>query len=97
MHRAGFATNSIFSRSTEPDARYCYDRFPPNFKTEEQEEKRKQILAAATGAIEYSAKQNMRCIIREILINLCSLIGLIFLFVEIINHLIFLGVVQLRL
>ncbi|XP_042042708.1 DENN domain and WD repeat-containing protein SCD1-like isoform X1 [Salvia splendens] len=41
------------------DVRYCYDRFPSNFRTEEQEEKRKQILAAATGAIEYSAKQNM--------------------------------------
>ncbi|KAH6799148.1 stomatal cytokinesis defective / SCD1 protein [Perilla frutescens var. frutescens] len=41
------------------DVKYCYDRFPPNIRTEEQEEKRKQILAAATGAIEYSAKQNM--------------------------------------
>ncbi|KAL8487994.1 hypothetical protein ACS0TY_024319 [Phlomoides rotata] len=41
------------------DERYCYNRFPPNFRTEEQEEKRKQILTAATGALEYSGKPNM--------------------------------------
>ncbi|KAK6154007.1 hypothetical protein DH2020_013646 [Rehmannia glutinosa] len=59
------------SISTEPDivtisdpglgisgsgAKYCYDRFPANIRTEEQEEKRKQILAAASGALEYSGK-----------------------------------------
>ncbi|KAL4284807.1 hypothetical protein GQ457_16G024760 [Hibiscus cannabinus] len=38
-------------------AKYCYDRFPSNVRTEEQEEKRKQILAAANGAIEYSGRQ----------------------------------------
>ncbi|KAE8724010.1 Cysteine-rich RLK (RECEPTOR-like protein kinase) 8 [Hibiscus syriacus] len=38
-------------------AKYCYDRFPSNVRTEEQEEKRKQILAAANGAIEYSGMQ----------------------------------------
>ncbi|KAI3463765.1 hypothetical protein Pfo_020428 [Paulownia fortunei] len=37
-------------------AKYCYDRFPANIRTEEQEEKRKQILAAASGALEYSGK-----------------------------------------
>ncbi|KAK4479282.1 hypothetical protein RD792_014793 [Penstemon davidsonii] len=37
-------------------AKYCYDRFPSNARTEEQEEKRKQILAAASGALEYSGK-----------------------------------------
>ncbi|KAK1368043.1 hypothetical protein POM88_034135 [Heracleum sosnowskyi] len=33
-------------------AKYCYDRFPSNNRTEEQEEKRKQILAAASGALD---------------------------------------------
>ncbi|PIN06522.1 RAS signaling inhibitor ST5 [Handroanthus impetiginosus] len=37
-------------------AKYCYDRFPANIRTEEQEEKRMQILAAASGALEYSGK-----------------------------------------
>ncbi|KAL5544741.1 hypothetical protein UlMin_008525 [Ulmus minor] len=37
-------------------ARYTYDRFPSNIRTEEQEEKRKQILAAASGAFELSGK-----------------------------------------
>lgn len=37
-------------------AKYSYDRFPSNIKTEEQEEKRRQILAAATGALDYSGK-----------------------------------------
>lgn len=37
-------------------AKYTYDRFPSNFRTEEQEEKRKQILATASGAFEYSGK-----------------------------------------
>lgn len=36
--------------------KYYYKRFPSNIRTEEQEEKRKQILAAATGALEYSGK-----------------------------------------
>ncbi|KAM7483016.1 hypothetical protein LguiB_007599 [Lonicera macranthoides] len=39
-------------------AKYCYDRFPSNFRTDEQEEKRRQILAAASGALEYSAKHS---------------------------------------
>ncbi|XP_015584441.1 DENN domain and WD repeat-containing protein SCD1 isoform X1 [Ricinus communis] len=34
-------------------AKYTYDRFPANIRSEEQEEKRKQILAAASGAFEY--------------------------------------------
>ncbi|XWS50709.1 hypothetical protein CRYUN_Cryun12cG0109900 [Craigia yunnanensis] len=38
-------------------AKYSYDRFPSNVRTEEQEEKRKQILAAANGAFEYSGRQ----------------------------------------
>ncbi|KAH6804963.1 stomatal cytokinesis defective / SCD1 protein [Perilla frutescens var. frutescens] len=37
-------------------AKYCYDRFPANIRTDEQEEKRKQILAAASGAVEYPGK-----------------------------------------
>lgn len=37
-------------------AKYTYDRFPSNFRTEEQEEKRRQILAAASGAFDYSGK-----------------------------------------
>ncbi|KAL9170293.1 hypothetical protein ABFS82_04G136000 [Erythranthe guttata] len=37
-------------------AKFCYDRFPANIRTEEQDEKRKQILAAASGALEYSGK-----------------------------------------
>ncbi|KAL3640758.1 Scytalone dehydratase [Castilleja foliolosa] len=40
-------------------AKYCYDRFPANIRTEELEEKRKQILAAASGALEYSAKNTL--------------------------------------
>ncbi|OMP13867.1 hypothetical protein COLO4_00775 [Corchorus olitorius] len=32
-------------------------KFPSNVQTEEQEEKRKQILAAANGAFEYSGRQ----------------------------------------
>ncbi|XP_038893863.1 DENN domain and WD repeat-containing protein SCD1 [Benincasa hispida] len=39
-------------------AKYTYDRFPSNIRTEEQEEKRKQILAAASGAFEYAGKHN---------------------------------------
>lgn len=37
-------------------AKYTYDRFPSNIRTEEQEEKRRQLLAAASGALEYSGK-----------------------------------------
>ncbi|GFS40765.1 stomatal cytokinesis defective [Actinidia rufa] len=32
-------------------AKYSYDRFPSNIRTEEQEERRKQILATASGAL----------------------------------------------
>ncbi|XP_024991388.1 DENN domain and WD repeat-containing protein SCD1 isoform X2 [Cynara cardunculus var. scolymus] len=38
--------------------RYTYDRFPSNYRSEEQEEKRKQILSAASGALEYAIKHN---------------------------------------
>ncbi|XP_057417026.1 DENN domain and WD repeat-containing protein SCD1 isoform X4 [Lotus japonicus] len=37
-------------------AKYTYDRFPLNIRTEEQEEKRKQILAAISNAFEYSGR-----------------------------------------
>ncbi|KAK9091206.1 hypothetical protein Sjap_024383 [Stephania japonica] len=37
-------------------ATYCYDRFPSNVRTEEQEEKRKAILATASGAFDHFAK-----------------------------------------
>ncbi|XP_075503526.1 DENN domain and WD repeat-containing protein SCD1 isoform X1 [Primulina tabacum] len=36
-----------------PGTKYCYDRFPPNILSKELEDKRKQILAAASGALEY--------------------------------------------
>ncbi|XP_010549132.1 PREDICTED: DENN domain and WD repeat-containing protein SCD1 [Tarenaya hassleriana] len=42
----------------ESDSRYTYDRFPANVRSEEQEEKRKQILAAASGALESTGKQS---------------------------------------
>ncbi|KAL5227562.1 hypothetical protein ABZP36_015827 [Zizania latifolia] len=35
---------------SEPGERFCYKRFPANARTEEQEEKRKSILAVASGA-----------------------------------------------
>ncbi|XP_059661642.1 DENN domain and WD repeat-containing protein SCD1 [Cornus florida] len=35
-------------------AKYIYDRFPTNIRTEEQEEKRRQILAAAIGAVTHA-------------------------------------------
>jgi hypothetical protein len=35
---------------SEPGNRHCYKRFPANARTEEQEEKRKSILALASGA-----------------------------------------------
>ncbi|KAK9114844.1 hypothetical protein Syun_021641 [Stephania yunnanensis] len=37
-------------------ATYCYDRFPSNVRTEEQEEKRKAILATASGAFDHFGK-----------------------------------------
>ncbi|KAL6552573.1 Scytalone dehydratase [Orobanche hederae] len=40
-------------------AKYCYDRFPANIRTEDQEEKRKQILASASGVLEYSGKHTV--------------------------------------
>lgn len=48
--------NFEFSRPSSSGAKYNYDRFPSNFRTEEQEEKRKQILATASGALRYSGK-----------------------------------------
>ncbi|CAH9064292.1 unnamed protein product [Cuscuta epithymum] len=37
-------------------AKHCYDRFPPGIRTEEQDQKRKQALATASGALEYSGR-----------------------------------------
>ncbi|KAL8141853.1 hypothetical protein V2J09_014885 [Rumex salicifolius] len=37
-------------------AKYIYDRFPSNTRTEEQEEKRKQTLSAVSGALESTTK-----------------------------------------
>ncbi|CAJ1936917.1 unnamed protein product [Sphenostylis stenocarpa] len=37
-------------------AKHTYDRFPANIRTDEQEEKRKQILAAVSNAFEYSGR-----------------------------------------
>lgn len=54
---------SLFS--TGSGATYCYDRFPANIRTEEQEEKRKQILAAASGAVEYPGKYALRYKMRK--------------------------------
>ncbi|XP_022021601.1 DENN domain and WD repeat-containing protein SCD1 [Helianthus annuus] len=36
--------------------RHTYERFPANYRSQEQEEKRKQILSAASGALEYTVK-----------------------------------------
>ncbi|KEH21371.1 stomatal cytokinesis defective protein, putative [Medicago truncatula] len=41
---------------SESGAKYTYDRFPANIRTEEQEEKRKQILATISNAFEYSGR-----------------------------------------
>ncbi|XP_058073916.1 DENN domain and WD repeat-containing protein SCD1 isoform X2 [Magnolia sinica] len=41
---------------TGTGAKYCNDRFPSNIRTEEQEEKRRAILAAASGALDHSGK-----------------------------------------
>nr|XP_043631013.1 DENN domain and WD repeat-containing protein SCD1 [Erigeron canadensis] len=45
---------------SESGAKYTYDRFPANYRSEEQEEKRKQILSAASGALEYTVKHGAR-------------------------------------
>ncbi|KAK8472841.1 hypothetical protein PHAVU_002G315300 [Phaseolus vulgaris] len=37
-------------------AKYTYDKFPANIRTDEQEEKRKQTLAAISNAFEYSGR-----------------------------------------
>ncbi|KAI5660173.1 hypothetical protein M9H77_28966 [Catharanthus roseus] len=50
---AELETITISDPSEISGTNYCYDRFPANVRTEEQEEKRKQILAAASGAFEY--------------------------------------------
>ncbi|GJN18579.1 hypothetical protein PR202_gb05751 [Eleusine coracana subsp. coracana] len=39
------------AEGSDADGRHCYKRFPANLRTEEQEEKRKSILALASGAI----------------------------------------------
>ncbi|GAB2292818.1 Scytalone dehydratase [Dionaea muscipula] len=41
---------------SDSGTRYTYNRFPTNIKTEEQEERRKQILAAVSGAEDLSGK-----------------------------------------
>jgi len=46
--------------SSESGAKYTYDRFPSNIRTEEQEEKRKQILATVSNAFEYSGRHTPR-------------------------------------
>jgi len=43
--------------------RYTYDRFPASVRSEEQEEKRKQILAAASGALESNGRHPPRYIL----------------------------------
>lgn len=48
----------FFVASPGSGAKYTYDRFPSNVRTEEQEEKRRQILASASGSFEYSGKLN---------------------------------------
>lgn len=52
----------IFFGSPGSGAKYTYDRFPSNVRTEEQEEKRRQILAAASGAFDFSGKHTPRYI-----------------------------------
>ncbi|RZR72933.1 hypothetical protein BHM03_00018673 [Ensete ventricosum] len=41
---------------SEPGSRHCYKQFPSTVRTEEQEEKRRSILALASGA--HSGRQN---------------------------------------
>lgn len=41
-------------------AKYTYDRFPSNIRSEEEEEKRKQILAVASGAFDYPGRHSPR-------------------------------------
>lgn len=48
----------IFFGLSGSGAKYTYDRFPSNNRTEEQKEKRKQILAAASGAFDYSGSRH---------------------------------------
>ena len=48
--------------SSGSGAKYTYDRFPSVIRTAQQEEKRKQILAAASGASEYSGRHTPRYI-----------------------------------
>lgn len=43
---------------SEPGSRHCYKQFPSTVRTEEQEEKRRSILALASGA--HSGRQNPR-------------------------------------
>jgi len=47
----------VFSGS---GAKYTYDKFPANIRTDEQEEKRKQTLAAVSNAFEYSGRHTPR-------------------------------------
>jgi peroxiredoxin len=53
---------SFFVGSSGSGAKYTDDRFPSNIRPEEQEEKRRQILAAASGAFPYSGKHIPRYI-----------------------------------
>ncbi|KAL9256163.1 DENN domain and WD repeat-containing protein [Drosera capensis] len=44
---------------SDSETRYTYNRFPMNVRTEEQEEKRKQILVAVSGAEDLSGKPSV--------------------------------------
>ncbi len=53
---------SPFSGFLGTGGAYTYDRFPSNIRTEEEEEKRKQTLAAASGL---SARYKSHAIVDE--------------------------------
>lgn len=49
-----FAFCHVCCGTSGPGSKYCYKSFPSNVRTEEQEEKRRSILAGVSGA--HSAK-----------------------------------------
>lgn len=53
--------------------KYCYNRFPLNSRSEEQDEKRKQILAAASGALELAGKHPPRYKLRNFECFCCNI------------------------
>lgn len=59
-HLISFLSLMLCAHLSGSGAKYTYDRFPATIRTEEEEEKRKQILNAASGTFEYSGKHGPR-------------------------------------